>query len=87
MSNTEKIKVILTDGRVQLLITVISMVIVIINFLIINRLTPVAKDLDNLTKRVDAIDNHYVRDETFEAVVERINHISNRVDQIYGFLK
>lgn len=86
MAKTKEIIAVLTENKIQLLITLISVAIAIINFLVVSRLAPVAQDLQSVVKRVEALEEKSVSIAEFDQVVTRLNYLTNRVDQIYTLL-
>jgi len=82
-----------TTTKIQLFITIISVAVAIVNFAIAARLAPVVQDLGDLRAEVKADeaqiishDTKFVSTTTFNGLVDRINHISSRVDSIYNIL-
>lgn len=86
MPNTKNIVAILTENKIQLLITLVSVAIAIINFLVVSRLAPVTQDLQSVVKRVEALEEKSVSLAEFDQVVTRLNYLTSRVDQIYSIL-
>lgn len=84
---------ILTKDKVQLAVTLISVAIAIVNSIIVARLAPLAQDIAILktetqanTVKDDTEHVNFVTFDTFNEVVTRIDHISNRVDSIYSIV-
>ena len=79
---------ILSENKIQLLITLISVVIAIINFLIVNKLQPIAKDLQFTIKRVDAIETQYIKNSDLIPINSRLDRIDQKLENLIGiFLK
>jgi len=79
--------------KIQLLITIISVAIAVINFIIVSRLAPLATSLADLKDEVKAdeqatgIQNgKFVLKDTFDVLITRVNYISGRVDSIYSIV-
>jgi hypothetical protein len=77
----------------QLVLTLIIASITIVNVVIAARLEPVAASLNDWVTHVKAYEqeNQEEHDKlvpvsTFNLLDERVSHISNRVDQIYGIV-
>ena len=84
----EKFIEILSENKIQLLITLISVVIAIINFLIVNKLQPIAKDLQFTISRVNAIETQYVRNSDLTPINSRLDRIDEKLENLIRiFLK
>lgn len=82
------------DKPLDWAIRFITLIILSLATYITFRLAPLAQDiaviktevLANAEKDEEEHPN-FVTEDTFHVLIERINHISNRVDSIYGLLK
>ena len=79
--------------QIQLIVTLISVAIAIINFIIVSRLAPVVQNLTDLTTEVKAYESKndtehqsFVKSATFEVLENGVSHISGRVDSIYNIV-
>jgi hypothetical protein len=80
-------------AQIQLLITLISVAIAVINFFIVARLAPLSTNLSDLTNSVKAYEDAnskqhdaFITQATFEVLLGRVDHISSRVDSIYSIV-
>jgi len=73
---------ILSENKIQLLITLVSVVIAIINFLIVAKLQPVAKDLQFTISRVNAIETQYVRNSDLTPINSRLDRIDQKLENL-----
>ncbi len=82
MQKNKNIIAVLTENRIQLLITLVSVVIAIVNFLIVNKLQPLAQDLNSVVKRVEAIEENYVDNELFNEMCGRLDRIDAKLENL-----
>lgn len=94
MSKTTKFITILTENKVQLLITLFSVAIAVVNFLVVSKLAPVSQDLAVISTRVNALESReivakdeWVRrndtvDKRFDALDKRLERLDNTQDRI-----
>lgn len=74
-----------------------GILVVLANLWLVSKLAPMeqsiavmAQEISEIKSHVSAIESQhvgFVTKDTFNVLVTRIDHISNRVDQIYGLLK
>lgn len=93
MAKKEDIIAILTNNKVQLAITVIGVLITLGNFWIAARISPVAQDIAIIAQDIKANDARdesqhptFVTKTELDLLVDRIDHISSRVDSIYSIV-
>jgi hypothetical protein len=94
VSKTKTIIGALTGNKFQLLIAVVNVAVLALGAYITIRLSPIYQDIAVIKTEVQAnvdLDKtehaKIVTKDTFEQLVTRIDHISNRVDSIYSILK
>ena len=87
--NTKNVVTVLTDNKIQLFITLASVAVVLIGAFITIRLVPLYQSQSELVGRVNALEKQEEKNvemETFNQLVNRIDHISSRVDSIYSII-
>ena len=80
-------------AQIQLFITLATVAVAIVNFVILAHLSPVSQQLTDFITSVHAYelqnDNqhaNFVPASTFNELNDRVDHISTRVDQIYNIV-
>jgi nitrate/nitrite-specific signal transduction histidine kinase len=74
---------------VTIFLAIAGVVVALLNIWVLSKLSPINERISILASRINAYDEKYnnvVQKPEFEQVITRINHISGRVDQIYGIL-
>lgn len=88
----EKVIKVIAEYKIQLLITLISLAIGAVNFLIASRLSPVVQDIALIRTEAQAREERIVKVETScqqgnVAIWEELYYIRGRLDKIYDKVK